>query len=84
MDFFSNFSTSLPGPEATGLPSIANVLHAKSVQSPVNIGLTAILGALVVFLVQACWRPKVHPQSPAFTKDKLPLIGSIGFIIRGW
>lgn len=88
MDYFPNITaTSLPGPidpKSLGTPALAAILDVKSIQSPLTVGVTTVFAALFAFLVNALWRPRVHPQSPEFTKDTLPFIGSFGFIVRGW
>lgn len=53
-------------------------------QSPVTLGLTAFLAAIASFLAYQVYRPSVHPLSPKFTTDTVPILGSIGFVTRQW
>lgn len=72
-------------PELPKLPLIAAFTVSDQLQqSPVTVSITTVLAAIVSFLAYQWYRPSVHPQSPAFTKDTLPIIGSFGFVSRQW
>ncbi|EJP67855.1 Cytochrome P450 CYP5282A1 [Beauveria bassiana ARSEF 2860] len=43
-----------------------------------TVGITTVLVAFVTFLCYEAYRPKVHPKSPAFISDTIPILGSIG------
>jgi hypothetical protein len=53
-------------------------------QRPVTVGAVTILAAILSFLALQLYRPAVHPKSPAFTSDTIPILGSFGFVIRQW
>ncbi|KAK3327033.1 hypothetical protein B0T19DRAFT_441059 [Cercophora scortea] len=72
MDFTSKINTTLP---ETG---------DAFIQSPVTLGLTAVVVAFFSLLAFVSYAPKVHKQSPAFTTDTLPILGSTGFTTRQW
>ncbi|KAK3681352.1 putative cytochrome P450 oxidoreductase [Podospora appendiculata] len=72
MDFTSKFNTTLP---ETG---------DAFIQSPVTLGLTAVVVAFFSLLAFVSYAPKVHKQAPAFTSDTLPILGSTGFTTRQW
>lgn len=87
MDYFANMSSSLN--DSTPLIAAVSAYPAASYalvsnQSPVALGLTTLLAAVVSFLGYQAYRPSVHPLSPKFTKDTLPILGSFGFITRQW
>lgn len=87
MDFASNISTTLTGPDVPKAPLILGLLDhlgPSKFQSPLTLTLTALATAIVSFLAYALHTPSVHKQSPAFTSDTLPIIGSFGFIARQW
>jgi hypothetical protein len=71
-------------PELPRLPLVAAFTTSDQFQSPVTVSITTVFAALVSFLAYQWYRPSVHPRSPAFTKDTLPIIGSFGFVSRQW
>ncbi|KAK3629225.1 hypothetical protein LTR56_005101 [Elasticomyces elasticus] len=82
MDYFVSNET-LPWMASAQAYPIAGYA-AVSNQSPVTLGLTTFLAAIVSFLAYQVYRPSVHPLSPKFTKDTIPILGSIGFVTRQW
>ena len=84
MNFASNVSTTLPGLDVPQTPLILGLLGSDKFRSPVTLTLTAITTVIASFLAYALSPPSVHKQSPAFTSDTLPIIGSFGYIARQW
>lgn len=87
MNFTSNINTTLTGPDIPQAPVILGLLDhlgSDKFQSPLTLTLTAFATAIFSFLAYALHTPSVHKQSPAFTSDTLPIIGSFGFIARQW
>lgn len=56
----------------------------ETFQSPLFLGATAIMTGVITFLMYLSQKPSVHYKSPRFTKDVLPILGSMGFILRPW
>lgn len=82
-----NFTTVKPepalyGPEVAKTPALARYLIKD--QSPVSIGFVVFIGAILSFLLQQFLKPAVHPQSPKFTANTLPWIGSLGIMTNHW
>lgn len=84
MDFVNKINETYFGPEVSTPPLIAGFATADSFQSPVTVGITGFLAAIVSFLAYQTYRPSVHPKSPAFISDTYPILGSIGFVTRQW
>lgn len=84
MDFVLPFNQTTSGPGTSLPPLIAGVTFADSLQSPTSIGLSTLLAAIVSFLAYQIYRPPVHPKSPAFISDTIPIFGSLGFVTRQW
>lgn len=88
MAYFTNMSSSLNDSmsfvvaAASEYPAASYALISN--QSPVALGFTTFLAAVVSFLGYQAWRPAVHPLSPKFTKDSIPILGSWGFMARQW
>lgn len=55
-----------------------------TMQWPLTVGLSTLAAALVGFLAFLSYTPAVHENSPAFTSNTSPLIGSIGFGTDPW
>lgn len=64
--------------------TFASAAFAVSEMSPVTLGITTFVTAIVSFLAYQLYRPSVDPRSPAFTSDTSPILGSFGFVVRQW
>jgi hypothetical protein len=84
MDFASNINETVIGPGVSHPPIIAGFAVSEQFQSPLTIGISTLLAAIISFLAYQVYRPPVHPQSPAFTSDTIPIFGSFGFVTRQW
>lgn len=52
--------------------------------SPTTVGVITLVVAFATFVSYEVYRPRVHPKSPAFIADTLPILGSLGFVTRQW
>lgn len=68
--------TSAAAPE----PDKLNIL----IQSPVLLGVSALVAGLISFVSYLSHRPAVHYKSPPFMGDMNPIMGANGFIFRPW
>lgn len=84
MDFVNKINETYFGPEVSAAPILAAFTTADSFQSPVTVGITSLVAAIISFLAYQAYRPSVHPKSPAFISDTYPILGSIGFVTRQW
>lgn len=84
MDLASSINETLMGPDVSRPPIIAGFAMSEQFQSPVTMGVTTLLAAMVSFLAYQIYRPSVHKLSPAFTSDTIPILGSFGFVTRQW
>lgn len=53
-------------------------------QSPLTIGLSALVAFVFTFLVYVSSSPSIHPKAPAFTSDMTTFLGATGFTTRPW
>lgn len=74
----------LIGPDVSHSPIIAAFAISDQFQSPVTLGVTTFVTAIISFLAYQIYRPPVHKLSPAFTSDTVPILGSFGFVTRQW
>jgi hypothetical protein len=84
MDPGSKLNATSAGPIISLPPFVAGFAISDASQSPVALGIVAVVTAVISFLAYKAYRPPVHPLSPAFTKDTLPILGSFGFVARQW
>ena len=74
----------LIGLDVSHPPIIASFAMSDQFQSPVTLGITTFVAAIISFLAYQVYRPSVHKLSPAFTSDTIPILGSFGFVTRQW
>lgn len=84
MDVIANATGFTAGPDTSYTPYLASNIVSDQFKSPLAVGVTAALTVLVSTLAYLIYRPAVHPQSPAFTSDTIPILGSFGFVSRQW
>lgn len=53
-------------------------------QWPLTVGLSTLAAALVGFLAFLSYTPAVYENSPAFTSNTIPFIGSLAFGTDPW
>jgi uncharacterized membrane protein HdeD (DUF308 family) len=72
MDFNSTSAMIMPATEL------------DKIQSPVFLGLTALVAGLFSFVAYLSHKPTVHYKSPAFASDMVPIFGAMSFTFRPW
>ena len=53
-------------------------------QAPVTLGLASIVAAVISFVAFLSYTPKIDKKSPAFTPERTPFVGSLGFLTKQW
>jgi len=67
------------------LSSSSDMLTESLLQSPLTVGLTAVVaGIFSLFVYLVSTQTKIHKQAPAFTSDTHWFFGSLGFTTRPW